>query len=357
METIIFLLLGLIFVLILGIVFLFFRASQTEKIRRESSEVLEKHITDLRDRFADREMETQKSLTEQLQKINETLNKSISDINKNVGDRLHNASQAFAQVQKSVGQVQEQAKAIGELGKDIGSLQDILKSPKLRGEIGEYLLGDLLTQILPKQSFQAQYEFADGSIVDSAIFLGGKIVPIDAKFPLENFRKSFEVKELKEKKKYIMQFYRDVKKHILSISTKYIKPEENTFDFAIMYIPAENVYYETIIKSKYETQSEYLYKFAIEHKVIPVSPNSLYAYLQTIAMGLRGMQIEKNAERIMQSLISLQNDFESYRDNFAVLGKHLTNAKAKYDENSSQLDRIAGRIELISQERSTKEIE
>lgn len=357
METMIFLLFIFIFILFLAIIFLIYRSNQIEKVRKESSDFMRNHLDELKEKFSDRELEIQKSLSEQLQKVNETLNRSISDINKNVGDSLQNTSQMFAKVQKSVGQIQEQAKSMEILGKDIGSLQDILSSPKLRGELGEFILNDFLSQILPKNFFKMQYSFSDNSVVDAVIFLGDKIVPIDAKFPLENFRKSFDYPDSKEKQKHIMQFYRDVKKHILSISQKYIRPSEKTFDFAIMYIPAENVYYETIIKSKYETQSEYLFKFAIEHSVIPVSPNSFYAYLQTISMGLRGLQIEKNAEAIRRDLTQFENDFKLYHQNFSILGKHLTNAKSKYDENSLHLEKISGRFELISQKKNMDKIE
>jgi DNA recombination protein RmuC len=231
-----------------------------------------------------------------------------------------------------------------EVGKNIASLSDILRAPKFRGGIGELLLGDLLSQILSPEHYKLQYSFSSGDRVDAVIILKVGMVPVDAKFPLESFQRIIASSEDEYQKKHKREFTRAVKGHIDSIAQKYILPDEGTFDFALMYIPAENVYYETIIKDEGLGEEKSLLNYALEKRVIPVSPNSFYAYLQAIALGLKGLQIDKKAQEIMQYLARIRGDFDRFKDEYTTLGGHIERTRKKYDDASKSLDRFEDKL-------------
>ena len=195
------------------------------------------------------------------------------------------------------------------------------------GGLGELFLGDLLAQIFPPAHYSLQHRFKSGEAVDAVIRVGQSFVPVDAKFPLENFKRVVETATEEERKTAKKKFIADVKKHIDAIAGKYILPDEGTFDFALMYIPAENVYYELIIKDEVVDTDKALLNYAFAKRVIPVSPNSFYAYLQTILLGLKGLHIEAQAQDILKNLARLSGDFEKFQDEFELVGKHLTNTK------------------------------
>lgn len=182
-------------------------------------------------------------------------------------------------------------------------------------------------------------------MVDAIIRIGKGIVPIDSKFPLENFRRLVESKE-EERKQNRKYFIKDVKTHIDTIASKYILPDEGTYDFALMYVPAENVYYEAVIKDKEE---EGIFPYALKRKVIPVSPNSFYAYLQVIVLGLRGLRIEKSAEEIIRRLSRVEGDFVKFKEDFDVVGKHISNAKNKFDETERRLVRLGDKLSSVGE--------
>lgn len=261
-----------------------------------------------------------------------------------IGLRLDHAAKVVGEVKQNLGELSKTAERIFEVGKDISSLQEILRAPKLRGSLGELFLGDLLSQILPPNHFTLQYTFKGGSVVDAVIHLGQGLVPIDSKFPLENFKKMIEGQTDEEKKTNRKRFGSDVKRHIDFIAAKYILPDEGTFDFAMMYIPAENVYYETMIKDEAFGDDKSLCSYALSRRVIPVSPSSFYAYLQAILLGLKGLRIEKSAQEIIQYLGRLQGDFVRFREEFEVLGKHLNNTRNRYDEAAKRLDRFGEKL-------------
>jgi len=170
------------------------------------------------------------------------------------------------------------------------------------------------------------------------------MVPVDAKFPLESFQKMISASEKDEQTRYRREFNRAVRSHIDSISQKYILPDEGTFDFALMYIPAENVYYETIIKEEGLGKETSLLNYALEKRVIPVSPNCFYAYLQAIALGLRGLQIEKRAQEIMQQLKRIAGDFDRFKSEYSTLGGHIDRARKKYEDANRCLDRFEEKL-------------
>jgi DNA recombination protein RmuC len=271
----------------------------------------------------------------------------------NVGNRLDSAARVIGEVQKNLGELGKATQEIKELGQSVSKLEEMLRAPKLRGGLGELLLEDLLKQVIPTDHYNTQFKFQNGQIVDAVIKTAGGSVPIDSKFPLENFRKFMEAKSETEKKAFQKTFVSDVKKHIDSIASKYILPDEGTFDFALMYIPAENVYYETIIKDEaFEGSS--LQDYAMSKNIIPVSPNSFYAHLRVIVLGLRGLQIEKGAKEIINNLTRLQGEITKVRDSFDTLGSHIDNARKKYDEAEKKLTHFEDRLENITNKSLTE---
>ena len=279
-----------------------------------------------------------------LGQVTEQLQKSTGDLN----TRLDNAAKVVSEVSKGLGGLAEATKKVFDVGKDIASLQEILRSPKLRGGLGELFLGDLLAQIFPPAHYTLQHRFKSGEAVDAVIRLGHNLVPIDAKFPLENFRRVVETTTEDERKVARRKFIGDVKKHIDAIAGKYILPDEGTFDFALMYIPAENVYYELIIKDEAVDTDRGLLNYAFVKRVIPVSPNSFYAYLQTILLGLKGMHVEEQAQEILKNLARLSGDFRKFQEEFELVGKHLTNVKSKYDDADKRLGKFGDRLQSLT---------
>jgi len=263
-----------------------------------------------------------------------------------VGNRLDNAARVIGDVQKNLGELGRATQEIKELGQNVSKLEELLRAPKLRGGLGEYLLEDLLKQVLPADHFGMQHRFRTGDVVDAVIRTSDRLVPVDSKFPLENFRR-FTAAPDDERKSLRKSFVSDVKKHIDAIAFKYILPDEGTFPFALMYVPAENIYYEMIIREE-PAGGAGLYSYALEKKVVPVSPNSFYAYLQVIALGLRGFYIEQRAREILDNLQQLQGEAGRVREVFDVMGTHLENARKKYDETENRLTRFEGRLENIS---------
>ena len=256
-----------------------------------------------------------------------------------VGQNLGTVTQqvaVFGSVQEGIGKVTEATNQILALGQDIAALQDILRAPKPRGGLGEIMLDNLLAQVLPSERYQTQHTFDNGTRVDAAIFLADHVVPIDAKFPLENFQRILDAENDKERQSAHKSFIRDVRKRV-DETAKYIQPDEGTFEFALMYIPAENVYYEIL-------GAKDLFEHALEQHVIPVSPNSFFAYLNVIVFGLRGMEIEEKARVLLGQLSRLRKDLGDIHGAFDTLGTHITRAQVKYNEVDVKLGRFGEKL-------------
>lgn len=253
---------------------------------------------------------------------------------------------AIGDVYTRLGTLEESAHKIYRIGEEIAKLQDLLKAPKARGGFGEWMLQDLLEQMIPKENFRLQYQFRGGARVDAALFVGDYIVSVDAKFPLENFERHQNSTAPDEKKKMRREFLRDTKKHIDAISERYIVPGEGTLDFALMYIPAENVYYEMITKDETSDDMD-LYQYSLARRVIPVSPNSFYAYLQVILMGLRGLRVDEQARQIGRSLEQMRGDFKKIVEDLDVLGSHLTRAQGGFERVRRGTERFDEKMALL----------
>ncbi|MGB2908729.1 MAG: DNA recombination protein RmuC [Candidatus Aminicenantaceae bacterium] len=291
-------------------------------------------------------------------KVLNLMQNQIGQLTTQINQQLHNMSSQFQKttgdiggtlgdVKKDLGKMEAATRQVLEKAQDIANLENLLRAPKFRGGLGELFLGDLLAQILPPAHYSLQYRFKSGEIVDAVAHIGQNMVPIDSKFPLENFKRHLKEEGSKEKEDLRKKFVADVKKHIDAIAKKYILPDEGTYDFALMYIPAENIYYETILKEEALAQERNIFSYALQKRVIPVSPNSFFAYLQVIVLGLKGMRIEKSALSIFQSLSRLTGDLGRFRDSFQKIGTHLGNASSKYDDAEKRLGKFTDKLEQL----------
>ena len=258
-----------------------------------------------------KELSEKQKPSDELLEYLKTTNTRLNEQGKTFNERLDNAARVIGDVQKNIGEM-------SEIGRGMKELQEFLRSPKLRGNVGEQVLKELLNQFLPKASFHLQYTFKSGEKVDAAIKTSAGIVPVDSKFPMENFRKMASA-DSDERKIAQKDFERDVKNHIDAISKKYILTEEGTIDYALMYIPSEAVYYEI-------ANNPDLFEYAGGKRVLPVSPTTFYAYMRAILMSFEGQKIEAKAREILAALRAIQKDYSKVDDNLSVLQKHLNNA-------------------------------
>lgn len=282
-----------------------------------------------------------KSMQSSLETTNKTLNEAmrtnsidmtrvLQENSKQLNERLDKAASVIRDVGKEVGQM-------SEIGRSMKELQEFLKSPKLRGNIGEQVLNDLIAQMFPKNSFHIQYTFKSGEKVDAAIQTDAGILPIDSKFPMENFQKMAKATIPAEKDSFEKEFTRDVKKHIEAISKKYILPDEGTMDFALMYIPSETVYYELVNMTD-------VMEYAKRHRIYLVSPSTLYVHLQTILLSFEGKKIESRSKEVFKLLRTLQLDYAKVEENMGVLGKHLNNASSQFSNVSIGFSQLGNKL-------------
>jgi len=279
-------------------------------------------------------------MNQQLNSLNQNLSSALSDTRQSVQTDLKSSGALLSNIHTQLGELSEVSKRIFDVGENISTLQELLRAPKFRGGMGEYFLEDLLSQILPQSFYKTQHMFKNGQIVDAVIQIGSNKICIDSKFPLESFKLYQSAHDEAEGKRSKREFIRGVKKHIHDISTKYILPAEDTFDFALMYIPAENIYYETIIRSKDDDSAMPLFEYSLEKHIIPVSPNSIYAYLQVILLGLRGFQIESKTRDVLSKLSGLRVDVTRFENEFAVMGRHITNTSKSFDKAKGRLNQL-----------------
>lgn len=284
---------------------------------------------------------------QRLAHLNEQLTQTLSNLNTHINQRLDATGKTIGDVKGQLGELGQAARQILQVGTDVRKLQDILQSPKLRGGLGEWSLENLLAEVLPRAHYELQHRFQSGATVDGWVILAQGGVAIDAKFPLPNFQAMLETDSEEERGKLRKTFLRDVRRRVDEIAEKYILPDEGTLDFALMYVPAENVYYELLLSVGTDLDA---CAYARAKKVVPVSPNTLYAYLMVVAAGLRGLQIEKNAQDIRRQLTRLGGDLEGVQADFALVGKHLNNALAKHTDTARRLDNLAAKLGQMHEE-------
>ncbi len=253
--------------------------------------------------------------------------------------RLTESTATTSKIHERLGEVTKATETMIARAQDLARLEQALRPPKARGGFGELLLENLLRDRLPPDAYSMQHTFATGDRVDAVIRVD-RLVPVDSKFPLDNFELMVAAEDDAQRQLHEKAFARDVKGHIDAIASKYILPAEGTYDFALMYLPAEAIYYELV-----SGKTGALLSYAHEKRVFPVSATTFTAYLQVIVMGLKGLQIEKTAHEVMAYCASLQSDFGRFREDFELVGKHIANAQSKYVSADKRLDRFESKLE------------
>jgi DNA recombination protein RmuC len=271
------------------------------------------------------------SMQRTIEHTNKSLNDSMRGTTEAMSRRLDEAARVIGALNKHVGEM-------SEMGRGIRSLQEFLQSPKLRGNIGEQVLKDMIGQTFPKNSFHLQYSFRSGAKVDAVLKTDAGLLCIDSKFPMENFTLMHRGETEADRNQAKRDFAADVKKHITDISKKYILPEEGTMDFALMYIPSESVYYEI-------ATIEELMDFSRRNRVYPVSPNTLYAHLQVLLLSFQGKELEQKSREVFRLLRAIQKDYEKTGEQLGVLGRHIGNA---YNTMSG----VSGSFDVLGQKLS-----
>ena len=288
-------------------------------------------------------------MQQQLDGLREQVRVSLESGREAIDRRLEETQRVVGDVRRGLGEVSGQVQAVHQAARDLQGLQEMLRAPKVRGGVGEYLLAELLAQVLPQAHFELQYAFEGGQRVDAVLRLGDGLVPVDSKFPLENFQRLVRAVDREDEpgeRTALRGFRIDVRRHIDAIAERYIRPGEGTYEFAMMYIPAEGVYQEVIRHGGDDGLD--LFHYALKRRVVPVSPQSFYAYLQVIVMGLRGLTIERRAREIMQRVGDAQMRLDRFAESFDLVGKHLGHAGRQYEEASRRLERADAAIEQLN---------
>lgn len=284
-----------------------------------------------------------------LQQINELsrsidskLGESQKEINQSMRYQATETSRIIADITEKITRLDETNKQVVSFADQLKNLQDILKNPKQRGVLGEYYLETLLKNVMPPGSYQMQYPFPDGTIVDAVVFVKDKIIPIDSKFSLENYNRISETNDKTEKDRLEKIFVNDLKNRITETS-KYIQPDKNTMDFAFMFIPHEAIYYDLLINkigAITEDTENLIQRAASKYKVIIVSPTSFLAYLQTVLQGLKAMQIEDSAKDIVKRVGELGKHLQSYEETHQKLGNALGTVVNHFNKSNNEFKKI-----------------
>jgi DNA recombination protein RmuC len=316
---------------------------QVDALRGQVSDAISRLTVDLNQQIGGLKDSVAARLAENVQ--------TVQSSGRQVGDSLGQALQAVSEVRQQLGRLHEASERIREVGQDVSSLKQILQAPQFRGGLGEFLLEEVLAQLFPKGFYSMQYIFDSGERVDAVLHVGQGLIPIDSKFPLDSFRRLTEASAggaESEARPARRQFRADVRKHLDDIARKYIRPKENFYDFALMYIPAENVYYEAIIREEHSSDETGLFEYALARRVIPVSPNTLFAYLQVIALGLKGMKVEESAQKILEGLGQLDVDLKKLQTSFDKVGTQLQYAQSNYADAQKRLTEFTQHLAVLS---------
>ena len=298
----------------------------TSKTRQEIQEINEKN-----------RLEVQK----QLDKVNEQLTKGMVDTGKTIQSQFQQSAEIIKEVTQKLTKLDETNKQVVSFAEQMKSLENILNNPKQRGILGEYFLDALLANVLPPDQYQMQYSFKNGDIVDAVIFFKDKIIPIDAKFSLENYNKIMLEMDVTKREKLEKTFKQDIKNRIDETS-KYIQPGEDTTDFAFMFIPAEGIYYNLLIykTGTVDVSSQDLVEYAFKKHVIIVSPTSFYAYLETVLQGLKALQMEASVKDVIKKVNELGRHMSSYQVYMQKLGTNLGHTVSMYNNAHKEFNKI-----------------
>lgn len=338
-------LIGLVVILVLSNAFVVYRLLKPQLEKKEDDKsllLLQQQLQDLARTVDTRLGETNKAMQESSRLQFKDSKELIQQINKEVNEQLR-------YVVKGVTEVGESSKQVFQVADQLKELQDILKNPKQRGVLGEYYLETVLQNVLPPDSFKMQYGFDDGEIVDAAVFVKGKVIPVDSKFSLENYNRFVAAPDGEEKTKLERAFINDLKLRITE-TAKYIRPTEKTTDFAFMFIPHEGIYYDLLSNKVGAGEDNLIQRAAGKYKVIIVSPTSFLAYLQTVLQGLKAMEIEERAQDIIKNVEKLSGHISKYEDYYQKLGKTLETTVNHYNAGYKELNKIDKDVTKITGE-------
>ena len=349
-------LIGTLFAVVLLALWLLVQSSQGRRKEEEARARMEQLQRDLQtlagqtQNFSQQLGQLSLNVTKSLEGVTGALQKGVTDsatiaaqAQSAMAGELKNSRETLGQIQQQLGAVQQ---AGHEMSQTAQTLQNILGGAKSRGSLGEVALERLLEDALPKERYHRQYRFSSGETADAVIFLRDKFLPIDSKFPLDAFRRISELTRVSAAphvEEARRAFAAAVKGHADSIARKYILPEERTLGIALMFVPSESVYYELLMTA--DAKGQPLDEYCRSKSVIAVSPNTLYAHLQVILMGLQGMQIEENAKRLHASLAGMQRQMENFADVFEKLGTHLKNAQQSYGDADKKFEKAHHALE------------
>lgn len=301
-------------------------------------------------------------IQQQIQDLSRTLDARVAESSRQTQESVHRqlseSTRIIREVTEGLTKLDETNRQVVSFADQLQGLQDILQNPKQRGILGEYYLETVLQNVLPPGAYQMQYPFKNGEIVDAVVFVKDRIIPIDSKFSLENYNRAVEAREKEDRERYEKAFKSDLKMRIDETS-KYVRPEENTMEFAFMFIPSEGIYYDLLMNQvgSLKTQTRDLIDYAFQKKVIIVSPTSFLAYLQTVLQGLRALQIEEQAGEIKKRVGELGKHIGAYEEYHKKLGTALGTAVSHYNASYKELGKIEKDVYRIDGAKLGLEIE
>jgi DNA recombination protein RmuC len=273
------------------------------------------------------------------------LQREVQALRSGVDERLREQVQQAHELSRRIGQLQKATEQVEQLGSGLEELQKILQPPQLRGAFGERLLEEALADMLPRDRYCFQYTYPSSGVrVDAAVLLGGgRLLPIDSKFPLENFRRCLELRQRgsADADASLRAFARDVRRHVDDIASRYLSADDGVLEVAFMYIPSESVFHEVVVGGL-DVEGQPLAEYALRRRVVPVSPNTLNAYLAVVKLGLRGYQLQESTREIFASLTHVQTDLEQLR---SELGKAVRQARHSLT-NLTEAEAALARVEL-----------
>ena len=298
-------------------------------------------------------------MQQQINQLSQILDSRLSESTRNIQSQFQESGKIIRDVTERLAKLDNTNQQVVGFAEQLQSLENILTNPKHRGILGEYFLETVLKNVLPPSAYQAQYDLGDGDIVDAAIFVKDKIIPVDSKFSLENYNRIVQEKDENRRSQLEKQFKNDLKKRI-DETAKYIKPNKGTMDFAFMFIPAEGIYYDLLVNQvgavKVNTRDLIEYAFRDKHVII-VSPTSFHAYLQTVLQGLRALEIEKSAQEIRKYVEKLSQHLKSYDDYLKKVGNNLTTTVNSYNAAYKEFGKVDKDVVKISGGKSEIEVQ
>lgn len=293
-----------------------------------------------------RELADLRARLEAMAGVQQSVPGTVATLTDTVSRQLEQSAAAVTDLRDRIGRLTDATTRLEGVGRQVAEVQDLLRVPKLRGTLGEVWLEELLRQVFPAGQFEMQHTFRSGERVDAVLRIGGGLVPVDAKFPLEAFQRMLDADgETAERER--RTFRRSLKARIDEIADKYIRPDEGTFEFALMYLPSEAVYYESVVRGEALDDGRSVLGYAMERRVIPVSPHTFYAYLSAVLHGLNGLRIEERSREIVAELGGLRHQLDKFWAAYDKVGMHLANATKQYDETSRERARIGARFDRL----------